>query len=176
MNQDTNITRTIQDLAIEAMHRVYRVLTDQPDEILHRSRLQRAHHRILYVVARNHECSVAHVCELLHISRQAINGPLRALIDRQLVDLRPDEADRRTNLVRLTSKGKRLEQQLTDSMRDHFARAFSSAGPQAQTDWFEVMRYLSDPLQAMSTGKRKPVTQTTARASRTHTRRGVTTE
>lgn len=130
------------DLAIEAMHRAYRVLTGQPDEILDHTGLQRAHHRILYVLGRNPGCSVTRVCELLRISRQAINGPLRMLTAKQLVRVRKGEQDSRVKLMSLTPQGERLERQLTDSMRGQFDRAFREAGPEAQAGWFAVMSSL----------------------------------
>src|SRR5438105_3303434 len=93
MTLDPSNTDGDCNLAVEAMHRAYRVLTGQPDQILRKSRLQRAHHRVLYVIARNPGCSVTRVCELLRVTRQAINGPLRTLLSKQMVRLSRGETD-----------------------------------------------------------------------------------
>lgn len=128
--------------AIEAMHRAYRVLTEQPDEVLQRRELGRAHHRILYLLARHPASSVNEICELLRVTRQAANAPLRKLVRMKLVRFRKSEQDSRIKLTELTVDGAQLERQLTDSMRSQFGRAFKVAGPSAEAGWFAVMAQL----------------------------------
>lgn len=129
--------------AIEAFYFAYRGFTDQPDRILERRGLGRVHHRILYFIGRRPDVSVRGLLELLAVSKQALNAPLRQLSEMNLVAALPDPADRRIKKLRLTPEGQRLEAELTGAQMHHLQAAFDRIGSQQEQGWREVMDALS---------------------------------
>jgi DNA-binding MarR family transcriptional regulator len=129
--------------AIERLYFAYRNFTEQPDRILERRGLGRAHHRILYFIGQRPDISVRGLLALLAVSKQALNAPLRQLIEMKLVAAVADPADRRTKNLRLTGDGQRLEAELTDAQMRHVEAAFQRAGPEAEAGWWQVMAELA---------------------------------
>ena len=80
--------------AIEQFYFAYRGFTDRPDRILERRGLGRVHHRILYFIGRRPDVSVRGLLDLLAVSKQALNAPLRQLMEMGLVraEASPDDA------------------------------------------------------------------------------------
>ena len=68
--------------ALELFHFAFRAFTKEPDVMLERYGLQRVHHRILYFVGRNEGLSVNELLQILCVSKQALNAPLRMLKER----------------------------------------------------------------------------------------------
>ena len=95
--------------AIEALYFAYRGFTDQADRILERRGLGRVHHRILYFIGRRPDVSVQGLLDVLAVSKQALNAPLRQLVGMDLVSALPSPRDRRVKNLRLTAEGKKLE-------------------------------------------------------------------
>lgn len=129
--------------AIELMYFAYRGFTDRPDRILERRGLGRVHHRILYFIGHRPDVSVQGLLNLLGVSKQALNAPLRQLIEMNLVSAPPDPADRRAKNLRLTAEGARLEAELTGSQMRHMQSAFEAAGAQGEGGWRAVMASLA---------------------------------
>src|ERR1700722_17377458 len=95
--------------AIELMFFAYRRFTDRPDRMLERRGLGRVHHRILYFVGANTGITVKGLLEVLAVSKQALNAPLRQLLEMNLVAQLADPGDRRLRRLALTPEGRRLE-------------------------------------------------------------------
>jgi DNA-binding MarR family transcriptional regulator len=123
----------------------FHALTADPDRILSERGLSRVHHRILYFVARAPGLRVGELVATLSVSKQALNRPLRELVQRELVALSTPSHNRRAREVRLTPAGAQLERRLTGVQRQRFERAFAAAGVEAEQGWREVMRRLSEP-------------------------------
>lgn len=104
--------------AIELLYFGYRKFTEEPDRLLQKRGLNRSHHRILYFLGSRESLSVGELLEILNISKQALNPPLRQLITMGLVLKKKSRDDRRIQLLRLSSKGRRLERLLTLSQLD----------------------------------------------------------
>ena len=132
--------------AIELLYFGYRAFTDRPDRILERRGLGRVHHRVLYFVGRNPGISIQGLLAILGVTKQALNGPLRRLVEMNLVAMRLAAQDRRVRQLRLTRQGGKLERQLTDTQMQHLHRVFSDAGAPAQAAWTAVMRRLTERL------------------------------
>jgi len=132
--------------AIEAFHFAFRAFTARPDEILAGLGLGRMHHRVLYFVARRPGQRVSELLATLGISKQALHGPLRQLVEAGLVDSVEDPQDRRGRCLSLTSKGAALESQLSATQRDILARAFRAQGAAAEAGWRQVMAALAGEL------------------------------
>jgi DNA-binding MarR family transcriptional regulator len=131
--------------ALELVFHGFRSLTARPDRILESRGLQRVHHRILYFVARNPDLSVGGLLAILHVSKQALNAPLRQLQEMGLVDSVPSPTDRRARLLRPTPEGTKLERLLTGTQRRHLAKVFAATGAAAESGWRSVMDRLSRP-------------------------------
>ena len=128
--------------AIEAMFFGYRAFTDQPDRILEDRGLGRVHHRILYFVGRRPGVSVKGLLEILAVTKQALNAPLRRLVDLKLIAMTADPADGRVKNLRLTSDGQALETELTGAQMQRLSQAFDAAGPDSRPGWKRVMDIL----------------------------------
>ena len=128
--------------AIEHLYLGHREFTAGPDLILEERGLNLVHHRILYFVGRNDRISVNSLLAILEISKQALNAPLRKLVQAGFISNEPAPLDRRVKQLRLTTNGKRLEQRLTDTQMRQLARVFDEAGSNAETGWRKVMARL----------------------------------
>ena len=126
--------------AIELFFFAYRAFTSGPDRILEQRGLARAHHRILYFVGRNPGIGMSALLRILGVSKQALNAPLRQLIEMNLVSAQPAERDRRLKELRLTPHGAKLETRLTGTQMKQLAAVFGAAGAQAEAAWRDVMR------------------------------------
>lgn len=125
--------------AIEQFYFAYRGFTDRPDRILERRGLGRVHHRILYFIGRRPDVSVRGLLDLLAVSKQALNAPLRQLMEMGLVAAEASTQDRRVKRLSLTPAGRKLEAELTEAQTRHLRAAFDRAGPDAQRGWSAVM-------------------------------------
>jgi DNA-binding MarR family transcriptional regulator len=134
--------------AIELFYFGYRAFTAGPDGILSERGLGRVHHRILYFVGRHPHIAVQALLEILAVSKQALNAPLRQLIQKNLVSMRPDTLDRRFKRLTLTAEGRKLEGQLTGTQLKLLDAVFADAGTKSEAAWKAIMRALpprSDP-------------------------------
>lgn len=129
--------------AIEALYFAYRGFTDRPDRILERRGLGRVHHRILYFIGRRPDVSVQGLLDLLAVSKQALNAPLRQLVGMGLVSALPSDRDRRVKNLRLTAEGHKLEGELTAAQMTRLQAALDRAGPAHELGWRTVMAELA---------------------------------
>ena len=80
---------------------------------------------------------------LLSVSKQALNAPLRQLLEMRLVGIEPAAHDRRVRQLALTAAGVTLEAQLTGTQVKLLEAAFAEAGGVAQAGWQRVMECLA---------------------------------
>lgn len=130
--------------SIELFFFAYRAFTSRPDRMLEQRGLGRVHHRILHFVRRNPHLAVNALLGILGVSKQALNAPLRQLIEMKLVAVETAEHDRRVKQLSLTKAGSRLERQLTGTQMKHLATTFAATGPEAAQGWRAVMRALPE--------------------------------
>ena len=124
---------------IEAFYFGYREFTAQPDRILEDRGLNRVHHRILYFIGRNRGIGVGGLLDILQVSKQALNVPLRQLIEMGLVRNESARFDRRVKQLSLTLVGEELEHQLTEVQMDLLQQAMENSAESAGDHWLEVM-------------------------------------
>ncbi|MHB1174997.1 MAG: MarR family winged helix-turn-helix transcriptional regulator [Sulfuriferula sp.] len=129
--------------AIEHFYFGYRAFTAPPDRILDQRGLGRVHHRILYFVGRHPQISVNSLLGILNVSKQALNAPLRQLIEMHLVEIITAEHDRRVRQLSLTATGKKLEARLTGTQMKQLQVVFETVGENAAAGWHQVMHSLS---------------------------------
>ena len=82
--------------------------------------------------------------QVLNVSKQALNQPLRQLYTQELVTFTPAPNDRRQRRLVLTGAGRELEQQLTGLQYAMFDAALSAAGPRGEAAWRRVMRHMAN--------------------------------
>jgi DNA-binding MarR family transcriptional regulator len=104
--------------------------------------LGRAHHRALYFIARKPDMAVSDLLALLGITKQSLGRVLNELAERNLVETRPGERDRRQRLMRLTAAGAALENELYDALREKLSAAYSKAGQGAVSGFWAVLEGL----------------------------------
>lgn len=157
MSNDVNIIdmKRVDALnaALELLHFGFRGIVLEPDAILAKKKMGRAHHRILFMLAHHGEQSTSALTEILGISRQALNRPLSELIDQGYVVSRTSPEYWRSTLHALTSKGIALEERLSGMQRRQIDAAFSAAGPGAERHWRAVMVALSASIRPNPRGR-----------------------
>ena len=130
------------DDALELLHFGFRGIVLDPDRLLARRNLGRVHHRVLYMVRRNHGLSVGDIVAVLGVTKQALHRPLGDLTRGGYLVAAADPADRRTRRILLTAKGRALEHALSERQRVAFARAFAEVGDAGARGWAGVMSIL----------------------------------
>lgn len=115
----------------ELLFFAYRDFTGDPDAVLEQYGFGRAHHRVLHFVNRHPGLRVAHLLDILKITKQSLARVLKQLIDEGFVSQRAGEHDRRERLLYLTAKGVRLADKLTQLQVNRIEEALRMAGPGA---------------------------------------------
>ena len=131
---------TVQRQIMESFFLGYQAFTAKPDEMLARRGLSRVHHRILFFIASYPDLSVKELLSYLGVSKQALNTPLRQLIEMHLVESRTADEDKRKRMLRFTAEGAKLEQALRREQVRLLERAFQHAGEEAVNGWLEIGR------------------------------------
>ena len=126
--------------SIELLFFAYRDFTAEPDAILARFGFGRAHHRVIYFVGRNPGITVTQLLEILKITKQSLSRVLGQLLREGFVIQTTDEEDRRRRLLRLTDKGRDLENLLTEKQILRVAAACRDAGAEAVEGFRTVLR------------------------------------
>ncbi len=122
----------------------YKTFTEKPDEIIKEYGIQRVHHRILFFIARFPGISVNELLSLLEISKQALHGPLRQLVEKGLIESNEATHDRRVNIqLSLTEEGTDLEKKLSDVQRQQMSAIFSKFGESCEENWHQVMNEMA---------------------------------
>ncbi len=106
--------------------------------------LGRAHHRAMYFIARHPDLTVSALLSLLGITKQSLGRVLNELVDRELVETRVGERDRRQRLLRLSDTGTAFERELFQMLREHWSRAYARAGQNAVTGFWSVLEGMID--------------------------------
>ncbi|MCJ8013008.1 MarR family transcriptional regulator [Paenibacillus sp. KQZ6P-2] len=121
----------------------YKTFTEEPDLIIQKYGIQRVHHRILFFVSRFPGLSVNELLELLEISKQALHGPMRILIEKNLMFSKEAEHDRRVKRLFLTDEGEKLEKELSNRQREQLSSIFSQFDADYEKSWIQIMEKLS---------------------------------
>lgn len=134
--------------SLETLHFAFRGLVAEPDAILKSHHLSRIHNRLLFFIGGYDNLSVNELVETMRLTKQAIHKPLKTLVERELVAVQRDPADKRIKRLSLTDEGRKLEQGLTGIQRDLMEEAFQSVGAAGVEAWFKVMSTLAKRLGA----------------------------
>ncbi len=130
---------------IELLFYAYRDFTAEPDAILAKWGLGRAHHRVIYFVGRNPNITVTELLAILKITKQSLSRVLGTLIEDEFINQRADPSDRRRKLLTLTEKGRELERELTTTQMARFARAYRETDAEAVEGFRRVLSGIINP-------------------------------
>ncbi|MDX3908494.1 MAG: MarR family transcriptional regulator [Sphingobium sp.] len=127
---------------VELLYFGYSNLTQSIDAGLAVLGLGRAHHRALYFISRQPDLTVSDLLKLLAITKQSLGRVLTELIEREYIETRPGQRDRRQKLLRLTTAGTALEADLFRALREKMATAYGQAGQGSVTGFWRVLEGL----------------------------------
>src|SRR4051812_19739466 len=85
--------------SIELLFYAYRDFTAEPDVMLGKIGLGRAHHRVVYFVGRHPQITVAELLSILRITKQSLARVLNDLVRQGYVAQKPGTRDRRQRLL-----------------------------------------------------------------------------
>ncbi len=128
-----------EDASLELMYFGLKGMTREADDLLAEHGMGRAHHRILFVIARHDGISVGALRESLGISAQAMHRPLKQLQDKCFVAVSRDPKQHRVKSLHLTEAGRTLEHLASEAERKVMRTAFKQFGEEATSQWMEVM-------------------------------------
>lgn len=131
------------DRCLELMYYGPRGLTAAADAYLAGYGFSRAHHRVLFVVARAPGIAVGELAATLGVTNQALHRPLRQLLASGCVQARRDATRYRRKLLHLTALGTRVEHEASESERSMLKAAFD-AEPWAREGWLAVMARMAE--------------------------------
>ena len=131
------------DQALVQMYFAWKGITREADDVLASFDLGRAHYRMMFVVARRDGITVGELRENLGVTAQAMQRPLRNLLDRGLVAVSRDPRRHRYKALHLTARGRAIELAASDAERRVMSQAFAAAGPEAAQAWRAVMAAIS---------------------------------
>ena len=129
---------------MELLFYAYRDFTAEPDAILAKHKLGRAHHRVIYFVGRYPSIGVSELLDILRITKQSLSRVLGELVRQGFITQQPGQRDRRQRLLQLTAKGAELERKLSESQRQRVARAYRAAGAEAVEGYRKVLSGMVD--------------------------------
>ncbi len=129
---------------IELLFYAYRDFTAECDAILATYGMGRAHHRVIYFVARSPSISVAELLAILRITKQSLSRVLSQLVREGFISVQKAQEDRRRRLLQLTDKGLELERRLSKVQRARIGEAYRAAGGDAVEGYRKVLLGIID--------------------------------
>jgi len=123
---------------------VHLAIAADADKRLSPAGLNRTHHRILFLVGHRPGVTVGEIVNLLRVSAQAIQAPLRTLIDNGLIEQQSSERDRRKRHLILSEQGKTFLEELASGQFARIAAARMRAGEESFDGFVRVMRAMMD--------------------------------
>ena len=129
---------------IELLFYAYRDFTAECDTILATYGFGRAHHRVIYFVARSPSISVAELLAILRITKQSLSRVLSQLVSEGFVSVQKAQEDRRRRMLQLTDKGSVLERRLSEVQRARIGAAYRAAGGDAVEGYRKVLLGIID--------------------------------
>lgn len=138
------------DDSLERLHFAFRNVISEPDRQLAPRGLRRLHHQILYMCRRHAPLRTSDLSTILALSKQALHGPLSALRDQGLIELRVDPDDGRARRVLLTDEGLAFEDAISNAQRELFRRVAREESPQTQLAFLRMLTALGEGKNARS--------------------------
>ncbi len=118
--------------AIELLFFAYRDFVSDPDAILAKIGMGRAHHRVVYFVSRQPGMMVTDLLETLQITKQSLARVLKQLIDMGYIRQMAGAKDRRQRRLYPTLAGRELALALSEPQSRRISRAMEDFTPEMQ--------------------------------------------
>lgn len=125
---------------IELLFFAYRDFISDPDAILEKGDMGRAHHRVVHFVNREPGMTVAALLDTLKITKQSLARVLKQLIDKGYICQLTGPEDRRQRHLYPTREGRQLALALSAPQHKRIERALSGGSPEGRA---EVVRFLT---------------------------------
>lgn len=125
---------------IELLFFAYRDFISDPDAILEKGDMGRAHHRVIHFVNREPGMTVAALLETLKITKQSLARVLKQLIDKGYICQVAGPEDRRQRRLYPTKTGRELALALAAPQHRRIANALAGGTSESRA---EVVRFLS---------------------------------
>ncbi|WP_082547129.1 MULTISPECIES: MarR family transcriptional regulator [Rhizobium] len=115
---------------IELFFFAYRDFVSDPDAILSKIGMGRAHHRVVYFVCRQPGMMVTDLLDTLQITKQSLARVLKQLIDNGYIRQMAGAKDRRQRRLYPTLAGRELALALSEPQSRRIARALEELTPE----------------------------------------------
>ncbi|MCK8778475.1 MarR family transcriptional regulator [Rhizobium sp. NTR19] len=125
---------------IELLFFAYRDFVSDPDAILSRIGMGRAHHRVVYFVCRQPGMMVTDLLDILQITKQSLARVLKQLIELGYIRQMAGAKDRRQRRLYPTLAGRELALALSEPQSRRIANAMESMTPEGVAAVKEFLR------------------------------------
>lgn len=139
---------------IELFFFAYRDFVSDPDAILSKIGMGRAHHRVVYFVCRQPGMMVTDLLDTLQITKQSLARVLKQLIDSGYIRQMAGAKDRRQRRLYPTLAGRELALALSEPQSRRIARAMEQLTPEQRSGvlgFLKAMRGREEGLEPVET-------------------------
>ncbi len=130
---------------IELFFFAYRDFISDPDVILDKLGMGRAHHRVVYFVCRQPGMMVADLLDILKITKQSLARVLKQLIDEGYIRQMAGAKDRRERRLYPTLAGRELALALSQPQSQRIARAMEPLSEEARAGVMQFLQRMRQP-------------------------------
>lgn len=127
---------------IELFFFAYRDFVSDPDAILSKIGMGRAHHRVVYFVSRQPGMMVGDLLETLQITKQSLARVLKQLIESGYIRQMAGAKDRRERRLYPTLAGRELSLALCEPQSRRIARAMAGLTPEKRETIKDFLRQI----------------------------------
>lgn len=94
---------------------------------------------VIEMLARVPDCTQKTICECTSLPKQNVNALIKKFAEDGIVELAPNEADRRNKTIHLTEKGRRLHQSVIPHIREAEIEAMQSLPEEEQNTMIRTL-------------------------------------
>ena len=137
---------TFGDRMVELLPRLMKEITSYENNYVTSGRITVPQLIVLDCLSRHGECPMHKIAESMNISFSTATGMMDRLVKQGLVQRLPGEHDRRTVLVTITSKGKRIIEEVFEQKRKGIMELFKPLTGQERRQYLDILQKLSSHL------------------------------
>ncbi len=136
---------------IELFFFAYRDFVSDPDAILAKIEMGRAHHRVVYFVCRQPGMMVTDLLEILQITKQSLARVLKQLIDSGYIRQMAGAKDRRQRRLYPTLAGRELALALSEPQSRRISDAMQDLSPEQREGVLTFLRAMRGRAEGLET-------------------------
>lgn len=153
----------VEDEIIAALRRIMRATELHSRALMQRVGLTSSQLAALQAIARLEPVTIKQVAQAVHVSQATLTGVMSRLERQQLVQ-RDSGRDRRSVLLALTDRGRRLVEEHPSLLQDHFRDGLGQLADWEQSSMLAALQRVADMMErresSPSEGKSKPERKT----------------